>query len=131
MKTKIVLLALALSASTSLLTAQDAPPPSDGQRPPPHEAGPGAPGGPGGRGGFHLLPPRAQDQLNLSPEQMNQISALEAETKTKLEKILTPEQLQKMKEMRPPQRQGGPDKGGEKRGPSTQDRPQPPRHENE
>ncbi len=43
MKTKWILLALALSASTSLLTAQE-----DGQRPPRREGGPGGPGqGPG------------------------------------------------------------------------------------
>lgn len=50
MKTKILLLALALSASTGLLTAQDSNPPRDAQRPPPREgAGPGGPGGPGGQ----------------------------------------------------------------------------------
>ena len=39
MKTKVVILALALSASTCLLTAQDGNPPRDGQRPPPREGG--------------------------------------------------------------------------------------------
>ena len=44
MKTKIILLTLALGASTCLLTAQDGNPPPGGQRPP-------GPGGPGGQGG--------------------------------------------------------------------------------
>jgi len=106
MKTKIALLALALGASTCLLTAQDNPPPSDAQPPQQHA------GGPGGRGGFHLLPPRAQEQLKLTDDQKTQIAALEADTKAKLEKILTPEQFTQLKNMRPPMRQGGQMRGG-------------------
>ena len=41
MKTKVILLTLALGASTCLLTAQDGNPPPDGQRPPAREGGPG------------------------------------------------------------------------------------------
>ena len=41
MNKKLILLALALSASTCLLTAQNQNPPRDGQRPPPRQ-GPGA-----------------------------------------------------------------------------------------
>src|ERR1022692_3856072 len=112
MKTKLTLLALALGASTCLLIAQDGPPPSDNQPPPQRAGGPGGMGGqrggPGGQGGFHLLPPRAQEQLNLTDDQKKQITALEAETKAKLEKILTPDQMQQLKNMRPPMRQGGP-----------------------
>src|ERR1039458_7463829 len=93
MKTKVIILALALGASTWLITAQDGNQPADGQRPPHREGGPGGPGGPGGQGGFHLLPPRAMEHLNLTEDQQKQIAALEAEVKAKLEKILTPEQL--------------------------------------
>src|ERR1019366_2198651 len=120
MKTKVIILALALGASTCLLTAQDGNQPPDGQRPPRHEGGPGGPGGPdgpGGQGGFHLLPPRAMEQLNLTEDQQKQVAALEAEVKAKLEKILTADQLKQLKEMRPPGRPGGP--GGE-------GHPQPP-----
>ena len=105
MKTKVIILALALGASTCLLTAQDGNQRPDGQRPPGREGGPGGPGGPGG---FHLLPPRAMEQLNLTADQQKQVAALEAEVKAKIEKILTPEQLQQLKQMRPPQRLGGP-----------------------
>ena len=63
MKTKLTLLALALGASTCLLTAQDAPPASNDQRPPQREGNSGKPPG------FHLLPPRAQEQLKLTDEQ--------------------------------------------------------------
>jgi len=98
MKTKLTLLALALGASTCLLSAQDGPPPSNNQQPPPRE---------GGAGGFHLLPPRAPEQLNLTDDQKKQIATLETETKAKLEKILTPEQMDQLNNMRPPMRQGG------------------------
>src|ERR1022692_4124543 len=108
MKTKVIILALALGASTCLLTAQDSNQAPDGQRPTGREGGPGGPGGRGGPGGFHLLPPRAQEQLNLTDDQKKQVAALEAETKAKLEKILTPDQMQQLKNMRPPMRQGGP-----------------------
>lgn len=105
----MTLLALAFGASTCLLSAQDGPPPSDTQPPPQREGGMGGQrGGPGGQGGFHILPPRAQEQLKLTDEQKTQIAALETETKAKLEKILTPEQMQQLKNMRPPMRQGGP-----------------------
>ena len=63
------------------------PPQSDSQPPAQHV------GGPGGRGGFHLLPPRAAEILKLTDDQKTQLAALEAETKAKLEKILTPEQM--------------------------------------
>lgn len=115
MKTKLTLLALALGASTCLVSAQDGPPPSDRQPPLQRQGGPGAPGG------FHLLPPRAQEQLQLTDDQRKQIAALESETKAKLEKILTPEQMDQLKNMRPPMRQGGP--GGPPNGPQMRGGP--------
>ena len=114
MKTKLTLLALALGASTCLLSAQDSAPPSDNQQPAQQGGGPGGPGGtgakrgPGGQGGFHLLPPRALEQLKLTDDQKQQLAALEAETKAKVEKILTSEQLDQLKNLRPPMGQGGP-----------------------
>jgi Spy/CpxP family protein refolding chaperone len=111
MKKSVLITALALGVSAWSLTAQDqaAPPPS--AEPPPPEAG--APGSPAHHpGGFHLLPPRAQEQLNLTADQQKQVAALEAEVKAKLEQILTPEQLQQLKQMRPPGRPGGPGGGG-------------------
>ncbi len=110
---QIALALLALGASACLVTAQDGPPPGDSQMPTQHQHG--GQGGPGGRG-FHLLPPRATEQLNLTDDQKTQIAALEADTKAKLEKILTPEQLQQLKQMRPPQRQGGPGGGPDGQG---------------
>jgi len=97
MKTKVIILALALGASTCLLTAQDGNPPPEGKRPP---------------GGFHVLPPRAQEQLSLTADQQKQISDLEAEVKAKIEKILTPEQLEQLKKMRPPHPPGPPPGSG-------------------
>ena len=111
MKTAAIAIALALAVSTLNTLAQDAPRP-EGR--PPREGGPQ--GGPG-QGGFHLLPPRAHEHLKLTDDQKKQIEELEAEVKAKLEKILTPEQLEQLKHMRPPmhQGQGGPG-GGQQRG---------------
>ena len=109
MNAKIALLVLALGASTYLVNAQDNPPASDSQRPPPGDnAQSGAVKERGNRGGFHLLPPRAAEQLQLTDDQKKQLAALEAETKAKLEKILTPDQMQKLSTLRPPMRPGGP-----------------------
>ncbi len=80
------------------------------------DGGPGGPGpGPGGGqrggpGGFHLIPRLAEEKLNLTDEQKKQVADLEAETKAKLAKILTADQLKTLEEARPPrgQRPGGP-----------------------
>src|ERR1700677_3591607 len=121
MKKSAIILALALSLSAWYVTAQDqggGPPPS-GERPSGSEAGPGG----RGPGGFHLLPPRAKEQLNLTADQQKQVAALEAETKAKLEKILTPEQMKQLQQMRPPQRRGG---GGDGGGPGADGQGGPP-----
>ena len=124
MKTKMTIaLAATIGALALATSAQDnnqpagGPPPSDTQPNQQHA------GGPGGRGGFHLLPPRAAEQLKLTDDQKTQLAALEAETKAKLEKILTPEQMTQLKNLRPPMRPGG---GQMRGGPDGQDRPEPP-----
>jgi Spy/CpxP family protein refolding chaperone len=124
MKTNILLLTLALSASTCFVTAQPGDPPPEGQRPPGAEGDPAGPGGPGERRGPQLLPPRVAEQLDLTAEQREQVAKLDAEVKRKMEKILTPEQLQQMKQIRPPLAQGGPGRpndrmGGQGRGPNA------------
>ena len=98
MKRTAIAIALALAVSTFNVLAQDAgtPPPA-----PPATGGPGA-GPRQGPGGFHLLSPRAQDQLKLTADQKKQVADLEVEVKAKLDKILTPEQQQQLKQMRPP-----------------------------
>jgi len=72
-------------------------------------------GGPGRPGGIRLLPPGAQEQLHLSADQQKQVSNLETETQAKVEKILTPEQQQQLRQARPQQRPGGNGRGN--RGP--------------
>jgi len=136
MKKSVIILALALGASTLSLTAQDqGGAPSAGERPSIREGGRGGPGGPGGRGGFHLLPPRAQEQLNLTSDQQKQLAALEVEVKAKIEKILTPEQLKQLQQMRPPPPQGGMGRGrpggagGGQGGPGAESSPQRPAQE--
>jgi hypothetical protein len=73
-------------------------------------------GGPGNQGGFHLLPPLAREQLNLTADQQKQLAGLELEAKAKLEKILTSEQMQQLSQFQPPQRQGAPGMGGQDMG---------------
>lgn len=117
-----VLGALALTAS-----AQDNTPPSDAQPPARHM------GGAGGQphAGFHLLPPPLVQQLKLTDDQKTQITVLEADTKAKLEKILTADQLTQLKNFRPQMRggMGGQQRGGMEHGgngPQGDDNSMPP-----
>ena len=91
MKTLMIILALALGLSTLSVRAQDG-----GGQPP---------------GDIHLVAPGAEQQLNLSADQQKRLAALEAETKMKLEKILTADQLKQLHQMRPMPPQGGPGGG--------------------
>ena len=61
---------------------------------------PVTPAGPGG--GFQLIRPFASVKMNLTEDQLKQIAELEKEAKTKLDKILTPEQQKTLQEARPP-----------------------------
>jgi len=63
------------------------------------------------------MPPRVAEQLDLSSEQREQVAKLEAEVKAKMEKILSPDQLEQMKQMRPPLPEGGPARIGGAGGP--------------
>ncbi len=99
MKKSALVLALALGASSGIVLAQDQDnPPAAAERPARSELA--RPDNAGPRPGFHLLPPRVQEELDLSADQKKQIAALETETKAKLEKILTAEQLGQLKQMR-------------------------------
>ncbi len=92
----------------------------------------GGPGGAGGpEGGFHLIPRFAGEKMNLSAEQLQQLSELEKEAKARLEKILTPEQMRALETARPPlpggpggrPGAGGLGGGGPGRPPLGEDRP--------
>ena len=103
MKKVLIVTALAFAVLTLNSFAQDGggtPPPDGGQG-----------GGPKPRG-FHLLPPGAVEQLKLTDDQKQQVADLEAEVKAKIEKILTPEQLEQLKQMHPPQGRGQGGQGG-------------------
>ena len=97
MKKAAIVIALTLAIATLSGFAQET------NNPPPAGGGPGR--------GPHILPPQAQAQLNLTADQQKQIADLETEVKGKIEAILTPAQMEKLKQIRPPQRQGG--SGGE------------------
>ncbi|MBN9520022.1 hypothetical protein J0H58_16100 [bacterium] len=74
----------------------------------------GFPGGPGSKAGFKLgavLPPFAVDQLKLTDDQKTQLTAIEADVKAKLEKMLTADQLKALETMRPGGGFGGPGGG--------------------
>jgi Spy/CpxP family protein refolding chaperone len=108
-KTTVTLLAvlgaLALAANAQDNNPPAGGPPDNGQAPAQHT------GGSRPQPGFHLLPPPLVQQLNLTDDQKTQIKALEADTKAKLEKILTADQLTQLKNFRPPMR-GGMKRGG-------------------
>ena len=121
-KTTIAMLAtlgaLALTASAQDNLPPAGGPPDEGQAPAQHLGGPGPP-----QPGFHLLPPPLMQQLKLTDDQKTQITALEADTKAKLENILTADQLTQLKNFRPPH--GGPNSRGDS-GPAGGDNSRPP-----
>lgn len=86
-------------------------PPAEG--PGPRRGGPGAqPPPPPPPPPFELgkvLPPHVRDDIDLSEEQEQQVDKLEQEVKERLQKILTPEQRKKVRDMR---RGGRPPMGG-------------------
>jgi len=108
MKKVLITIALALTVLTLNTLAQDA------GGPPPIEGGQG--GGSAPKPGLHLLPPRAVEQLKLTDDQKKQVADLEVEVKAKMEKILTTDQLEQLKQMRPPMRQGQGGSAGEGQG---------------
>ncbi len=112
MKQAANILALALGVSAWSAMAQD--------------AGGQAPGAPPARPGFHLLPPWAMEQLNLTDDQKKQLAELQAEVKAKIEKILTPEQMQQLNQLRPPMGPGMGRRGFGGPPPAGGGQPQPP-----
>lgn len=103
-------LAVFAAAFTTPLAGQDEPEKKkkkdDGDKPPP------------GQKGFQLgkvLPPGVAKDLDLTPDQAKALRELEMEVKERLEKILTPEQREKVKNFRPgPPKDKGRDKGQDK-----------------
>jgi Spy/CpxP family protein refolding chaperone len=88
----------------------------------PGGGGPGGPGGGRGRGGppqpGQVLPAQMKDQLTLTDAQKKQLADLQQDVDARLDKILTPEQKARLKEMRergpggPGGGRGGPGGGG-------------------
>ncbi len=113
MKTKLILLTLALGASACLLTAQDGRTRPDGQRPPGRQGGPGGErGGPGGPGGTRMPVPIIEAlDLNkdgtLDADEIAKATASLLKLDKNADGKLTPE------EYRPQRREGQ----GERRGP--------------
>jgi hypothetical protein len=58
------------------------------------------------------LPPFLQEQLNLTADQKKQVALLQKEVDEKLAKLLTDEQKQQLKQMRPRFGPGGPGRRG-------------------
>lgn len=77
--------------------SQDGPGPR-GRRGPGGDFGP--PPGPGGPP--PMMPPHLREELGLSDEQVKQLDELHKEAREKFEKILTAEQLEKLKKHHPP-----------------------------
>ncbi len=93
MKRNLIAFALTLHFAACAVLAQDGKP----QPPPP----------PPGGGGIRLLPRGADKELNLTAEQSQQLKDLEVEVKAKVEKILTPAQVEQLRAMRPQPPGGG------------------------
>ncbi len=110
-------------------------PPSKGQKGSKGEKGPKGEGKFGGKGkgkGFQpgtVIPPHILQDLELTSEQTTAIQEIEKDVKGRLEKILTPEQLQKIRDARPPM--GGPGGGGPGGGPGGGNRPARPKGDDE
>ena len=102
---------IAMAALAVRTTAQNGPPdgPPGGPGGPPRHAGRAGLRGRGGPDGeFHLVPPFAAAQMNLTKAQQKKLAKLEKDTKTKLYKILTPEQQKILEAALAPQaRRGG------------------------
>ncbi len=83
-------------------------------------------GPPDGKKGFVLgkvLPPQVREKLDLSDAQLDKIDAIEKEVKSKLEKILTPDQLRTVQEMMEKKGdKGGKEKKGDKGPPDGKDK---------
>ncbi len=94
MNTKVTFLAVALGASSLIGMAKDEKAPREMDVSIIRQGRPG--------GAFHLLPPMAREALDITKEQQKKLDELEASSKSKLEKILTPEQAKKLKDRRPP-----------------------------
>lgn len=84
--------------------------PPDGKKgPPPYELG-------------KVLPPFIRKELDLTEDQQKKISDLEKGVRSKLESILTPEQLEKIQSLSPKGPKGPPDgKEGKDKGPNRTD----------
>ena len=108
---RLILLAAIVGTAMTGLAISQAP---ERREPAPPGDSPGA--GPQ----FRVLPPFAQRELQLTPEQQKQVEALEADIQAKMQKILTPEQLKQWSERRGP-RGSRPDQPGAG--------PNPPRRE--
>jgi len=106
-----ILIAAAVAVRVLAQEGPEGPPPQDGGGPGGPDGGPGGPPGGPGRpgGGFHLVPPFAVQRLALTADQQEKIAQLEKDTRTKLEKILTPAQKKLLEQAGPPPfGQGGP-----------------------
>lgn len=115
--------ALALTVPVSLFLAQGSSP-STGNSQGNQHGGQQRP-----HGGPHLLPPHAAETLNLTDEQKQQLKELEADVKSKIESILTPAQMEQLKQMRPQHPPGGgggaPREGASEGGSQSQSTNQP------
>lgn len=108
---------------------------------PPPEGGPGGPAGPGGRGPGgpggsggpqpgQVLPPFLQEQLDLTEAQRRELQELQKDVDARLAKILTPQQLEQLRQMSRrgpggggPEGRGGPPGGGGANGGGRPSRP--------
>ncbi len=80
----------------------------------PGEKGFGKKGGPPKWEPGRVIPAPIRDMLQLNEEQEQKIDALEKDVKTRLLKILTPEQVRRIEELKGPAKKGRPKEGDDK-----------------
>ena len=82
---RVALLGVCAAALAAPMVAQDAPPPP----PPGAQQGPGGPGGPGHGGGENSarMLKHLTRELNLTPDQVSQIQAIQSDEETKMQAL--------------------------------------------
>ena len=113
MKKSAAIMALALSVSAWSVTVQGAARQSPaGERQTAKSSETDRSGDRDKGAGFHMLPERAVEGLKLTEEQKKQLAELRTEAKEKFEKILTPEQVEKLQKLREQRERFGRGMGG-------------------
>ena len=110
-----IIMALGFPVGSACAQNQGAPPPSTDS--PAHNKG-------DKKGEFTIIPPRVLSKLNLTDDQQKQLESLNSEVRSKIETILTSDQLAQLRQLRMRPRGNSEGQGGP--GPLPGGNPPPP-----